>query len=881
MSLEKTGENVTRVASTRRLAHHLRRRHDDACLAQGLEVWPSPDIVTFDELVRRMFELDRQAGRQHGRWLPVPAAQLVWERIVRRDRVADELISPAGVARTAYQSWRRMHAYRIPLTAISGEAGPEAEAFGRWASRYGGWLAERGWVDPSLAPALVSAASAEPRLEFVGFDALTPAEQEFQSRMAAAGIAIVTTPQEPRRSDCAWLACTDRREEMETAVRWAAQRLDGAVNTRLAIIVPDLAQRRDEVRRIVDRVLVPAATVTGGPAPESAGYELAAARPLALRPLVAAALDVLDAFAGTRDLARTSRLLRSPFLLAAVQEADARSRLDARIRRDEAPDLGIERLARLARDRGCPALADALQTGLQQARAWPRTALPNRWAGSFFHVLVALGWPGENLDSSEHQVRARWGELVAEFGACDDYVGELSAREAAGLLRHMAEGVLFEPEELRAPLLVIDAETCAGMSFDALWVCGLDDGRWPPPATPDPFLPRAWQARQRVAGCTAEIAAEDARRLLGRLCASADEVILSVPQFDDDAPLLASPLIDGVPRRGLPPLWPAAPMAAATHAQRPILERSIDATMPAVGGQESGRGGARLLELQAACPFRAHAEQRLGARPLEEAAPGLDAAERGEFVHAVLARLWKTLGDSRRLHALSAGESRETVRRTIGAEIEASYHAVEGVRRRLLEIEARWLEDRVLELLEHERARPDFVVASMEEGVAITVAGLTLGLRPDRVDRLADGRLAVIDYKTGADADIKAWLDERPKLPQLPLYAIALGPERVGAVAFARVRTGDTAYAGLVHDAATFPDLKSPGARGWPREFGDWREMLESWRRRLTALAEEHVSGDARLAPDPRRACEYCHLGALCRIGETRSGRAGEGVADD
>jgi hypothetical protein len=149
------------------------------------------------------------------------------------------------------------------------------------------------------------------------------------------------------------------------------------------------------------------------------------------------------------------------------------------------------------------------------------------------------------------------------------------------------------------------------------------------------------------------------------------------------------------------------------------------------------------------------------------------------------------------------------------------------------------------------------------------------------VDRLADGRLAVIDYKTGGDADIKSWLDERPKLPQLPLYAIALGPERIGAVAFARVRTGDTGYAGLVHDAATFPGLRSPGARGWPREFGDWREMLESWRRRLTALAEEHVSGDARLAPDPRHACEYCHLGALCRIGETRSGRAGEGVADD
>jgi len=62
----------------------------------------------------------------------------------------------------------------------------------------------------------------------------------------------------------------------------------------------------------------------------------------------------------------------------------------------------------------------------------------------------------------------------------------------------MAQGTLFEPEELRAPVTIIDPATCAGMSFDALWVCALDSARWPAPASPDPFLPRDWQARQRI-----------------------------------------------------------------------------------------------------------------------------------------------------------------------------------------------------------------------------------------------------------------------------------------------------------------------------------------------------------------------------------------------
>ena len=54
----------------------------------------------------------------------------------------------------------------------------------------------------------------------------------------------------------------------------------------------------------------------------------------------------------------------------------------------------------------------------------------------------------------------------------------------------------------------------------------------------------------------------------------------------------------------------------------------------------------------------------------------------------------------------------------------------------------------------------------------------------DRIDRLADGRQVIIDYKTGASIDTKNWAAQRITEPQLPIYA-ALVNDEVAAVVFA------------------------------------------------------------------------------------------------
>jgi probable DNA repair protein len=853
---------------TRRLAHFLRARHDAACLVRSLRVWATPDVVTWPELLRRRFDLDRAAGRTAARWLDPGHGLIVWERIVRRDVDLGPVLLPSGLGAQAQRSWELLHAYRMPVRVLVEDPSPEVKAFGRWAVEFGRWLDQGGWLDPAQASLAVAPPASDSPLEFVGFDRWTPAQEAFVERISVQGARVTVRPAAPENGtpDAHVLECNDFDAELETAARWAAQRLQERPDERLALIVPELARNRARVRHALDRVLVPGSAFTGGPAPESTAYELAAARPLLERPVVSAALDWLAACISPPGLPAASALLRGAHNGAAGNEACSRAELDVILRKAGVPQAGLDYLARAARDHGCPATALQWQAAAARARTWTGSRLPSLWASEFFDLLRTIGWPGPGPDSAEHQAVQRLHALFGEFGASDDVAGPLRASAAFAYLRDLAAATAFEPQEIAAPLLVIDPDTALGMNFDALWVCGLDATRWPSPANPDPFLPREWQARQGVPGATAELSEQQARRTLQRILASAPTALGSVPRFEDEAPLLPSALVADLPRLALVSLWPGTQASLAQFQERPALDTLIDGSLPAFSLHEVVKGGARLLELQGACPFRAAVELRLGGVELEHPAAGIAATERGKLAHAVLQAFWDQVREQSALLAMTADQRAAVVRTHVQSVLAPLRAAADEVGTRLLDLEQRWLEARVLELLQQDAERAPFTVEWVEEQRVIDVGGVQTRIVLDRVDQLADGRFAVIDYKTGASARPAAWMGERPELPQLPLYVRAIGHEQVGAVAFGIVCKGSTEYRGFARDGAVFPQLKSFDAASAPfKDYANWGDLLQAWNRRLEALAREHAQGDARLAPNPIKACRHCHLRGVCR----------------
>jgi hypothetical protein len=146
---------------------------------------------------------------------------------------------------------------------------------------------------------------------------------------------------------------------------------------------------------------------------------------------------------------------------------------------------------------------------------------------------------------------------------------------------------------------------------------------------------------------------------------------------------------------------------------------------------------------------------------------------------------------------------------------------------------------------------------------------------------LADGSLAIIDYKSGTVVPPPRWFAERPEGIQLAVYAEAIAPGAaapVHALAYAQLKAGAIRVAGLSESHALWPALDN--AASLRMSLDDWQQVLSRVRDRLAALAHDIRRGVADVAPRSAAICGYCRLQSLCRF-QVLAGDADEGDADE
>ncbi len=880
MPFSELPPDILVVTPNERMARHLRARDDRQ--ARDVLTWEPREILSWRSWLQTLWDeaLDWRAPQPI---LLRPAQEAaLWQQVLEDSPQGARLLNPRAAARTAIEAWHLLHDHGCGLDPEDPFLDDDSKAFAGWARQVCNLCEARGWLDPAgLLEALEEAINTgrmalPPGLFLVGFDRIPPRHEAFLEALNRAGCEAEIWQDPGQPGDFTRTNWPDPEAEAAAAVRWARGLLSQDPETRVALVVPDLGGSRTLLERLLEDLLCPEA-VLPGKARRPRPYNLSLGRPLADRGLVVDALTLLHLVHAPLPLQQVGALLSSPHLGGAESERGQRGLLDARLRRRMVPHAGLERLARMARssDReglprpdACPILADHLDRVLTLSRDLPVRQSPARWSESFDALLEASGWPGERpVDGEDAQARLRFREVLAELRGLDLVRPSMTFMQALGALTSLCRETIFQPRGPEAPVQVLGFLEAAGLDFDATWMLGVHDEAWPPGARPNPYLPLDLQRRMDMPGSSAPHELEFARRVTRRILSGAPHGVASHARTEGDRELRPSALLAHLPE-GSPVVPEFRPWREAMH-EAGALEVTPDRPPPPCPAGEVARGGTGLFKLQAACPFRAFAELRLGARPLEAVQPGLGARERGTLLHETLEHTWRALGSQSTLLETSPERLAElTVDAAEKALARMAAQRADVLTGRFRQIELDRLSRLALEWLEVERERSPFEVVGFEVSKRMEVAGLGFEARIDRLDRLQDGSLAVLDYKTGRP-NPRHWLGDRPEEPQLPLYCSGT-EEQTGAVLFAQVRPGDMRLKGVSRKPGFHPQVPCLEASDFAALADNWAELMDHWRAVLASLGAQFRQGYSAVDPLRRDTCRYCTLHPVCRVHELR-----------
>lgn len=881
------------LCSTPRLARSLRLEQGRLQRDSGARRWQPPVILTLaqwldDIMSRAALSGDLPPDTLPYRVLDPLAERLLWERAIdkhTRDDAMQALFDMTGLARTAAEAHRLMVEWGVALPQA--EHTEETRQFLQWRDTFRSLCLKHQALDSASAveqqiELLRRGAGQLPdRVRLAGFDRLSPQERRLLEVLEVRGVLVQHwSPGLTQVGTARQVACDDVEAECRAAVAWLAAYLRQNPAGRLAIVAPELGVLRTRLMALLDDALHPK-TALPSHTEMPRLYDFSLGDPLAAHPLAASGLGLLRFAARRYRISQqdVGRLLRDVYWSSGLFEADARARLDARMRGRLASHVSLDQVLRFARKAALDGwnvqrLVEHLEAISDSVSAWPRRQSARLWAASFAAMLDAAGWPGErSLSSHEYQAVQAWDAALADFGRLDELLGPLDANSALHRFSALLQERIFQPETEGEPRVwVMGMLEAAAMPLDAIWVMGMNDHQWPPPPRPNPLLPAEAQRRVHAPNACSSVQAEFARAIHARLLHSAPELVFSWAHRDGERELRPSPLLADML------LLEDGPVPTSTLAERlaipAVMEWLDDHRAPPVGPEENLGGGTGLLKAQAICPAWAFYRYRLGARALDEPVEGLDALGRGNLLHLALQMFWQ-------------GRTSEYLQALDASELEAAIaEAVEQGMRRFIEqcdeplppqfaaLEKFRLQQLLMLWLELEKTRSPFAVMECERRIELEIDGLQVTLVLDRVDALPDGRLVVLDYKTGSSVSQRSWAEDRIAEPQLPIYAaLALGDGDIAAVCFAKVQSAEQRFIGIAADGEVLPGVAEleVARRIFPEDrFPDWSALLTHWRDSITAIATEIRTGEAAVRFRNEDELRDCEVKPLLRLPERK-----------
>ncbi|MEL6583320.1 MAG: PD-(D/E)XK nuclease family protein [Pseudomonadota bacterium] len=577
---------------------------------------------------------------------------------------------------------------------------------------------------------------------------------------------------------------------------------------------------------------------------------------------------VAGVFSPAFTIARLVALLRHPLCL--VQSEDRPSHL---LKVEELEILLAETPA-LALREGLASIDDPPTEDWADWIAWLQSLFGPKLAGfptyqprplakhlaehlSFAERLSGAGGEAEGLWAKTDGAETRKAMTVLSEAA--GYSGDITHAEYQRLLdAHLASQTLrAESFQADPRVRIFGTLEARSEAADVMILAGLNDGVWPKLPAPDPWLNLKMRAQLGLASPERQVglSAHDFQSAI-----AAREVILSRAVHDGSAPSVASRwltrllnLIGGLGDAGGQALEEMRRKGQELTAQASLLDAPIPSDPAPRPAPATPQGSfpkqifVTQVETLIRDPYAVYARQVLGLKALKKLGEERDARDRGTAFHQMLEAF------ARQTQEVWPPQP-EALLHTLAQEA----FTASGATPTQTALWTARLSSITQKLVAHLKARYDRgrLQGAELKGI-IAVAGVQLGAYADRIDRRADGRLDLIDYKTGKPPSAKQITSFAKQMPLTGLIAMRGGfteqLEEIGAIGLQGLNT----------------DFDSQPV---PPELQDWDALATEFATLVAYFNADAAAWPARLRPQMITfASDYDHLS---RRGEWDDGAA-------
>lgn len=823
------------------------------------QVFISPQILTPWQWLHRCAEESFLNGKINAdqwpnRILTKAQASLLWHRVIPTE-------FPRSVIQQAISARQLCFEWQIEVDYPTAEF----EYFSTWDAHFVAHCTENSWCDETrwhsmLFEWLQTGLLNLPRVVvWAEFDSISPiiqsildtiSEQETEQFQLSFEIGSAALEE--------IVPCPNAEQELLSAAHWCNKLLTKNSTASIAVVIPDLAQRRLHVQTVFDKVIHPE-RIQSFEFEAPRNFNISAAPKLNEYQMIITALIILQCCAPNELIAfdQISELLRSPYF-GYWQNFQDNAKLESALRRKIKSEFTFSELVSTVSLFKSPfsRFLQALQPLIQkQASA---RALFSDWGTFFLELLNALNWPGSRgLSSHEYQIVQRFQQALNEFAALTAVNEKVNFSEALSWLRRILSDINFQPKTEAEPRIqILGVLEALGQRFDAIWLCGLHDTAWPSAAKPHPLIPVAAQKKVNAPHSSAQRELDYARDILLHLSNHTPHFVASYPQWQEDQALHPSRLLYGKINAALV----HQTISNFKLAEFVTLEDNI---APAVTAEELAgiKGGTAIIEAQSRCPLWAFIEFRLHAQALEEPERYMGSRDRGSLLHATLEQVWHELKTHAQLITTEYSERERLIIDSANKAIQRNKLVLDPIQKN---IEINRLVKYIQAWLRLESEREAFTIKALEYELNENLAGLPLKVRIDRIDSIEPNISLILDYKSSSKRKLNSWFDDRIKDIQLPLYASFLEAD---AISFALVTakpafSGVSAYKELISGADYF-EKYCEGNTAIKR----WSDLKQFWKSQLTALAQEFMGGEAanRFSDED---IQYCMVKPLLRQAE-------------